>query len=229
MNSNNSLRCVFNQILSNVLFTQVTELSLCITTHSSLEAEVLTKIPCSCPMLETLKIDSSASLPLPLSIPQFIGLQQNNLHTLSLRKCSLISDVTRSLIYSLQSPHCKIYKLALYDCTITTDHTQLTTTIVSSTTITHLLFFDKNIDTPSLAKGLKHNTTMEQLAVDKLQRNLNEVQFQVLVDGMDSSSVKQLWLYNCSHYRKWFSDCSLNRKNVDIEWYSYHYNLYNKW
>ena len=226
--STNSL-CVLNQIFSNILFTQVTELSLRITTHSYLEAEVLTKIPCLCPMLETLKIDSSVRLSLPFSIPQFIGSQQNNLHTLLLRKCSLICDVTRSLIHSLQSPHCKIYKLALYDCTIVTDHTQLTTAIVSSTTITHLLFIDEDIDTPSLtalASGLKHNTTIEQLAVDKLQ---HKNQFRVLVDAMDSNSVKQLWLYSCSHYRKWFSDCSLNRKNVDIKWYSYHYNLYNNW
>ena len=59
----------------------------------------------------------------------------------------------------MQSPHCRLHKLALYDCTIpTTERTLLTTAIVSSTTITHLLFIDYNIDTPSLtalASGLK--------------------------------------------------------------------------
>ena len=35
--------CVLNHILSNVLFTKLTELSLCTTTHSSLAAEVLTR------------------------------------------------------------------------------------------------------------------------------------------------------------------------------------------
>ena len=187
--------------------------------------------------METIKIDSGASLSLPLSIPQFIGSQQNNLHTLSLRKCSFSSDVTRTLIQSLHSPHCKLYKLALYDCTIpTTDHTQLTTAIVSSTTITHLLFIDRNIDTPSLtalASGLKHNTTIEQLAVDKCSLFLGgyftEEQFRVLIDAVDSSAVQKLWLCDSSDYKRWFSDCTLSRKNVDIEWYSSFNDPYNKW
>ena len=233
----NSL-CVLNDMLSGVLFTQMTELSLCITTvtDDSSEAEVLRKIPVSCPVLKTVKIDSSVGISLSLSIPQFIGSQHSYLHTLSLRKCILNSDVTRSLIHSLQSPHCKLYKLALYDCTIpTTDHTQLTTAIVSSTTITHLLFIDENIDTPSLtalASGLKHNTTIEQLAVDKYYHDSTKEHFQLLIDAVDSSAVKKLWLNDHSDYRKWFSDYThaLSSKHVDIEWYSYyHYDLYSKW
>ena len=225
--------CVLNHILSNVLFTKLTELNLCTTTHSSLAAEVLTKIPVSCPVLETVTIDSSVSLSLHLSISHFIGSQQNNLHTLSLRRCTLSSEVTRSLIHSLQSPHCKLYKLALYDCTIhTTDHTQLTTAIVSSTTITHLLFIDRNIDTPSLtalASGLKHNTTIEQLVVDKYGGYFTKYQFQVLIDAVDSSAVKKLWLFDCSHYKSWFSDHAFSRNHSNIEWCSGYYNLYNKW
>ena len=79
---------------------------------------ILQELPSNCPLLETLKIDKELIPPileffLPHSIPHFIGSQQNNLHTLSLRKCTLSSDVTRSLIDSLQSPHCELYKLAL--------------------------------------------------------------------------------------------------------------------
>ena len=253
--------CVLNHILSNVFFTQMTELSLCITTNDSSEAakpsfcitkndsseaaEVLAKIPVSCPVLETLKIDSRIidifsivpiggrmyiSLPLPL---QLIGSQlKNNLHTLSLRGCTLSSDVTRLLVHSLQSPHCKLYKLALFDCTIpTTDYTQLTTAIVSSTTITHLLFIDENIVTPSLtalASGLKQNTTIEQLAVDKYDEYFTEDQFRVLIDAVYSSAVQKLVLCE-SLYTNWFSTCTLSRNNVDIEWFRSNDDLYNKW
>ena len=204
---------------------------------------MLKKIPVSCPVLETIKIDSSINLYLPPPIPQFIGSQQNNLHTLSVHKCILSSDVTRSLIHSLQSPHCKLYKLALYDCTIpTTEHTQLTAAIVSSTTITHLLFIDRNIDdrssirrslhTPSsltaLASGLKHNTTIEQLAVDTFLEDRD--QFQALIGAVDSSAVKKLWLCNHSAYMWWYDYCTLTRRKViDVVWYSSHHDMYNKW
>ena len=96
--------------------------------------KMLQEIPSNCPLLETLKIYCSESISLPLSISQFIESQTNNLHTLSLFHCNLSSDVTRSLIHFLQSPHCKLYKLMLNWCTIpTTDHTKLITAIVSST------------------------------------------------------------------------------------------------
>ena len=50
-----------------------------------------------------------------------IGLyEQNNLHSLSLKGCKLSSKTTSSLIHSLQSPHCKLHKLSLNDCTIST-------------------------------------------------------------------------------------------------------------
>ena len=95
---------------------------------------------------------------------------------------------------SLQSPHCRLHKLALYHCTIpTTDHTLLTTAIVSSTTITHLLFIDRDIDTPSvtaLVSGLKQNKTMKELAIYNYFTNFTEKQFQLLIEGVDSSAVK---------------------------------------
>ena len=196
---------------------------------------ILQEILSTSSLLETLKIDND-NYSLSLSIPQFIGSQQNNLHTLSLRLCNLSIDVTRSLIHLLQSSHCKLYKLALYHCarTIpTTDHTQLTTAIVSSNTMTHLFFIDSKIDTPSLTaltSGLKHNTKIEQLAFDKYYHDFNEVQFRLLIDAVDSSAVKKLWLHH-SNYRRWFSDCTLDlsRKNIEIEWYSTNKALYNKW
>ena len=197
--------------------------------------KTLQKIPSNCPLLETLKIDINfdSKISFPFSIPQFIGSQQNNLHTLLLKWCTLSSDVIKSLICSLHSPHCKLYKLALYWCIIpTTDHTQLATAIVSSTTITHLLFIDENIDTPSLtalASGLKHNTTIEQLVVENYSKHFTEDQFQVLIDAVDSSAIKNLWLYDCRDYKKWLSDCILSRKNVNIVLCYNYEDVFNKW
>ena len=215
-------------------YTRLTTLILHLERQESTTANTFQEIQLYHYMLEFLKIRSfSLSIPiaLPLSIPLFIGSQQNNLQTLSLCTCNLGSDVTRSLIDSLQSPHCKLYKLALYDCTIpTNDCTQLTTAIVSNTTLTHLLFIDEGIDTPSLkalASGLKHNTTIEQLAVDKYCHDFTKDQFQLLIDAVDSSAVKKLWLYDSFDYKCWFSDYILDRHNV--EWYNDYYNLYNKW
>ena len=164
-------------------------------------------------------------------VPQFIGQQQNNLHTLSLYRCNLSSESASSLIHSLQSPHCRLHKLALYCCTIpTTDHTLLTTAIISSTTITHLLFIDEHIDTPSLTapvSGLKQNRTMEELAVDNRSKIFIKEQFQLLIEGVDSSAVKTLHLY--SSYKKLLSDCPLSRDDVVIEWYDDADDVHMKW
>ena len=59
--------------------------------------------------------------------------------------------------------------------------------------------------------------------------NFTKDQFQVFIDAVDSRDVKKLWLSNYSEYNKWFSDCTLSRENVDIEWYGDHDDLYNKW
>ena len=160
-------------------------------------------------------------------------IQLNNLHTLTLYHCTLSSEVTSLLIHSLQSPHCRLHKLALYHCTIpTTDCTLLTTAIVSSTTITHLLFTGKEIDTPSLtalAGGLKQNRTMEELAVNNssCSKSLPKEQFRLLIKGVDSSAVKKLWLD--TYYKKLLSDCPLSRDDVIVEWYDLPSEVYNKW
>ena len=155
-------------------------------------------------------------------VPRFIGQQQNNLHYLSLRECNLSSEATSSFIHSLQSPHCRLHKLALYCCSIpSTDLTLLTTAIASSTTITHLFFIGKkDIDTPSLtalASGLKQNKTMEELAFDNKSKIFTKHQFQLLIEGVDSSAVKKLWLH--SGYIKLFNNCLLSRDDFNVELY----------
>ena len=76
------------------------------------------------------------------------------------------------------------------------------------------------IDTPSLAalaSGLKHNTIMEKLVIDKSDSGFTEDQFRVLIDAVDSSAVKKLWL--STYYKQWLSDCPISRTNISIEWF----------
>ena len=215
--------------LSSYTKINLTESILKIEKKASLSDETLENISLYRDVLEILRIESRNSFIVPL----FIAQQQNNLHTLSLMECNLSSESTSSLIHSLQSPHCRLHKLALCRCTIpTTDRTLLITAIVSSTTITHLLFIDNNIDNPSLTalvSGLKQNRTMEELAFQNISENFTKEQFELLIEGVDSSAVKKLYLYYNIHYKKLFSYCPLFRDDVDIEWYDYSRDLYKKW
>ena len=95
-------------------FPQLTELKLCIkTVDCEVNMEILENIHFNCPLLNTLIIcvigDSSFSL--PLSILWFLGSSENDLNTLSLSRCVFSSNVTKSLIHSLQSTHSRLFKL----------------------------------------------------------------------------------------------------------------------
>ena len=217
--------------LSSYTKIKLTESILEIEEQDSSSDDTLENISLYHDVLEILRINVQTIK--NVVIPQFIGQQQNNLHSLSLKGCNLSSESTSSLIHSLQSPHCRLLKLALYGCTIpTTDHTLLTTAIVSSTTITQLLFIDKHIDTPSLTalvSGLKQNRTMEELAIDQigLTACFTKEQFQLLIEGVECSAVKKLWLQN--GYEGLLSYCPLSRGDIVIEWYKYDYSVYEKW
>ena len=217
--------------LSSYTKLKLTESILKIEEQYSSSNETLENISLYRDVLEILRIEYSIWK--SFVVPQFIGQQQNNLHTLSLKQCNLSSESTSSLIHSLQSPHCILHKLALYRCSIpTTDCTLLITAIVSSTTITHLLFIDELIDTPSLTalvSGLKQNRTMEELAFNKFYVNVQftKEQFQLLIEGVDSSAVKKIHLYH--DYKKMLSDCPLSRDDVVIEWYDHASDVYKKW
>ena len=219
--------------LSSYTKIKLTETILDIRRQDSSSNETLENISLYCDVLENVKIDAGGSYSRVI-VPRFIGQQQNNLHTLSLRNCNLSSEFSSSLIHSLQSPHCRLHKLALYQCTIpTTDHTLLVTAIVNSTTITHLLLNDGDIDAPSLTalvSGLKQNKTMEELALDTMyvKDQFTKEQFQLLIEVVDSSAVKKLHLR--SRYKKMLSDCPLSRDDVVIEWYDNSYDdVYKKW
>ena len=70
------------------------------------------------PMLKVLHVDSNQrNVSLSPSVLD-LGSQQNNLHTLSLKNCELSFDAVTSLIFSLQSPHCRLSKLTLNKCSV---------------------------------------------------------------------------------------------------------------
>ena len=50
------------------------------------------------------------------SIPLFLELRQNNLHTLSLTNCNLSNKAISSLIHSLLSPDCRLQNVLLDEC-----------------------------------------------------------------------------------------------------------------
>ena len=91
----------------------LTELILDSTEQESSNNEILERIGLYRDVLEVVKIHSLLRHPFTLPSIPFIGQQQNNLHTLSLEFCKLSSEATSSLIHSLQSPHCRLHKLAL--------------------------------------------------------------------------------------------------------------------
>ena len=231
LNATGSYSEINHWLLQLSFYTKIklTESILKIEKQDSSSDETLENISLYRDVLEILWIDGNYNG----IVPQFIGQQQNNLHTLTLGCCKLSSEATSSLIHSLQSPHCRLHKLELYYFTIisTTDHTLLTTAIFSSTTITHLLFIDEHIDTPSLTalvSGLKQNRTMEKLAINNCcyTASFTEEQFQLLIEGVNSSAVKKLWLHkDC----KKLSDCPISRDDVVIEWYDNLNDLYKKW
>ena len=70
------------------------------------------------PMLKVLHIDSNwQNVYLSPSVLDF-GSQQKNLHTLSLKNCKLYLNAVASLIHFLQSPHCRLSKLSLAECSV---------------------------------------------------------------------------------------------------------------
>ena len=80
--------------------------------NSELQAHVLY------PALETLAI-GYANLSFSPFVLNIIGLQlQNNLQNLLLTNCDFDSEATSSILSSLQSPHCRLGKLTIDNCTI---------------------------------------------------------------------------------------------------------------
>ena len=149
-----------------------------------------------------------------------------SLQTLSLRHYNFTSEFTSSLVYFLQSPHCRLSKLTMYwiSTVSSMDTFHLTMAAVTSTPITHLLlvYFDSD-DSPltALVSGLGQNRTIKELVFDN-ELGFSEDQFQMLIKAVDNSAVKKLWLNNCvSVYKEWMGNCLFSRNDVEIVWYNY--------
>ena len=193
-----------------------------------------------CDVLEIVKIGINHILAFLFdpSISIFITPQQNNLHTLSLKYCKLSSEATSSLIRSLQSSTLQTTQTVLLTALFALlTMNLLTTAIVSCTTITHLVFIDYVIDTPSLTalasvvsnrkdNGSAINHWLE-LAFDNYfyPKKFTKEQLQLLIEGVDSSAVKKLWLY--IGYKELLSDCPLSRDDGSLS-YNYFYDVYNR-
>ena len=122
-------------------YTQLTELILHLERQDSTSDDIILQenllyhhmLP-----MKSLKIESvmNHTLYLPLLVPKFIELQQNNLCNLLLSICTLSSDVISSLIHSLQSSHCRLCKLKIDQCTISTPNETQQNTISTKTNTT---------------------------------------------------------------------------------------------
>ena len=174
---------------------------------------------CSYPKLEELKIINSRS-----DFSPFLGICLNPiancLHTILLNNCTLSSEVTQSLIGSLQSSNCRVCKLVLHMLTFSPDakYDCLTIAIVKSTTIKQLLFTNLNaLSFEELTSGLKQNRTMEELAVGStLIKNFKDHLLN-LITAVNSSCVKKLWLSNS--YKEQFCNSNLPDSDVNIVWF----------
>ena len=153
-----------------------------------------------------------------------------------LSMCKLSSEATSSLIRSLQSPHCRLHKLVLDHCTIrTTDCTLLTTAIVSSTTITHLLFIDYDF----IDNSITHSTGQwSQTEQDNGRASCRDNYFYpkkfyertvAIVDRGCRQQCCEETVAIQYGYKELLSDCPLSRDDVVVEWYNSSNDVYKKW
>ena len=144
--------------------------------------------------------------------------QPNTLHTLSIRRCQLSNEATSALIHSLRSPYCVLSKLILNQHNsifFYLKQTLLATAIFSCSTIKCFMYgLEHSTSLIELISGIKHNQTIGEFAIKNL-RFYSDDDVKTLVEAIDSSAVKKLWLEKCNS-----SSCFQFSRNVEIVFYS---------
>ena len=172
---------------------------------------------CNCPELQELKIINARS-----DFSTFIGIASKSiyLHTIVLNNCTLSGEVTTSLIDCLQSLNCVVRKLVLHLLHFfgDPDWDRLTTAIVKSTTIRKLLFTNLKVSSlTQLARGLKQNGTMEEIAVGSTLVDIKDHLPNLITAVNSCSAVKKLWL--SKSYKEWFDNSELSDSGAKIVWF----------
>ena len=138
---------------------------------------------------------------------------------LTLLGVSINSGCVEVLIHSLTSPHSRLLKLELSDCTISSsDYCHLTTAIPTSN-LTHFTTHHLGTDVSSakgLARALTQSKTLEEVEV--WEHTMNNEVAQILVEAMNHSSVKKLDIKGVS--RDAVSECAYPTDKV-VVYHSY--------
>ena len=134
---------------------------------------------------------------------------------LSLLSVSISSRGVGILVHSLTSSHCRLHKLELNCCTISSnDYCHLTTAIATSNMI-HFNSFHLSIDVAAgkaLARALIQSKTLEEVKVE--ENPMGSEVARALVEAINHSSVKKLRIgWNC---KQGVSECSFPTDRVEI-------------
>ena len=139
---------------------------------------------------------------------------------LTLSSVSINSGCVEVLIHSLTSPHSRLLKLELSDCTISSsDYCHLTTAIPTSN-LTHFTTHHLGTDVSSakgLARALTQSKTLEE--VDMWEHSMSNEVAQILLEAMNHSSVKKLKIGSVNKYA--VSGCSYPTDKVEVKYYQY--------
>ena len=134
---------------------------------------------------------------------------------LTLSDVSINSGCVEVLIHSLTSPHSRLLKLELSDCTISSsDYCHLTTAIPTSN-LTHFTTNELGTDVSSakgLARAMTQSKTLEEVDVRELTMKNEAVQ--ILLEAMNHSSVKKLKIIDFS--RDAVPECSYPTDKVEF-------------
>ena len=149
------------------------------------------------------------------SLTSISPVLSGQLKELQILNVSISSRSVGVLVHSLTTSHCRLHKLDLYTCTISSsDYCHLTTAIATSN-LTHFNSDHLSIDVAAgkaLARALTQSKTLENVCV--WEDLMDSEVARVLVEAMNHSCVKKLRIgLNC---KEAVSEWSFPTDRVDI-------------